>query len=329
MSGTRQVAERDNPSLVQHNDNYQLNVEDIKRYICPEATDAEAYSFLRLCQAQNLNPFLREAYLIKYGNVGATIVVGKDVFLKRAETVSEYKGFTAGIVLKKGDDIIKREGNFFIPDEETLVGAWAEVHRTDRDKPIRIEVPFCEYVQTNKEGKPNKSWAKMPSTMIRKVALVQAFREAFPNEFGGLYDGAEMPVDYEKLNNEKITITEGELTEQEKKNISEEFEQPHPRPTKESAIEKAREKAYQDWTNRIPENESDLEEFLVRSCKRFYAFMKSEYGYDNKMSKQKAEEILGFQIGEISSMNDVLKNPDLRRDLNTSIWTEKEKVLFP
>jgi len=324
-----QVAKKDNLSLVQHSDNYQLNLEDIKKYICPQATDAEAFSFLRLCQAQNLNPFLREAYLIKYGNVDATIVVGKDVFLKRAETVPEYKGFIAGIVLNTPEGIVKREGNFYLSDEEDLVGAWAEVHRADRDTPIRIEVPISEYIQTNKEGKPNKSWSRMPSTMIRKVALVQAFREAFPNEFGGLYDGAEMPVDYEKLPVEKITITEPELSEDEKKKISQEFEQPHPRPDKKSAIEKAKQKAYQKWNDRIPENEKELEEFLTRSCKRFYAFMKSEYGYDNAMSKRKAEELLGLEEGEISTMNGVLTNPELRKGLNISIWKEKEKVLFP
>ena len=36
-------------------------------------------------------------------------------------------------------------------------------------------------------------WLSKPATMIRKVALVQALREAYPGEFGGIYDGAEMP----------------------------------------------------------------------------------------------------------------------------------------
>ena len=41
----------------------------------------------------------------------------------------------------------------------------------------------------------------MPATMIRKVALVQVLREAFPGTFGGLYDRSEMDqamdVEYE------------------------------------------------------------------------------------------------------------------------------------
>ena len=40
--------------------------------------------FIELCKAQKLNPFIREAYLIKFGISPANIVVGKDVFVKRA-----------------------------------------------------------------------------------------------------------------------------------------------------------------------------------------------------------------------------------------------------
>lgn len=35
-------------------------------------------------------------------------------------------------------------------------------------------------------------WVKMPATMIRKVALVQGLREAFPDKFQGMYDQSEM-----------------------------------------------------------------------------------------------------------------------------------------
>jgi len=46
-------------------------------------TDQEIQMFLELCKYQQLNPFLREAYLIKYGNAPATMVTGKETFLKR------------------------------------------------------------------------------------------------------------------------------------------------------------------------------------------------------------------------------------------------------
>ena len=41
----------------------------------------------------------------------------------------------------------------------------------------------------------NSQWAKKPATMIRKVALVQALREAFPKSFGGMYIAEEQGID--------------------------------------------------------------------------------------------------------------------------------------
>ncbi len=38
------------------------------------------------------------------------------------------------------------------------------------------------------------NWAAKPGTMIRKVALVQALREAFPEDLQALYDAEEMGV---------------------------------------------------------------------------------------------------------------------------------------
>ena len=40
----------------------------------------------------------------------------------------------------------------------------------------------------------NSQWSKKPATMIRKVALVQALREAFPEDFGGMYSQEEVGV---------------------------------------------------------------------------------------------------------------------------------------
>lgn len=48
------------------------------------------------------------------------------------------------------------------------------------------EVSFAEY----NTGKSN--WTKIPATMIRKVAICHALREAFPEDLGGLYGSEEM-----------------------------------------------------------------------------------------------------------------------------------------
>ena len=61
-----------------------LSATTVKNYIAPGATDQEVLYFIELCKAQKLNPFVRDAYLVKYGTQPAQIIVGKDVFLKKA-----------------------------------------------------------------------------------------------------------------------------------------------------------------------------------------------------------------------------------------------------
>jgi phage recombination protein Bet len=164
----------------------ELSIDIIKKYICKEASDQEAYFFLQLCRAQNLNPFLREAYLIKYGSEPATMVTGKETFTKRADRLPQYNGFKAGIILNSNQKIEYREGSF-IQKGEVLLGGWSEVFRKDKDYSYRIEVTLSEYEGKKKDGTITKQWRERPATMIRKVALVQSLREAFPDEFGGMY----------------------------------------------------------------------------------------------------------------------------------------------
>jgi phage recombination protein Bet len=164
----------------------ELTPEIIKKYICDKATDQEIYFFIQLCKAQNLNPFLREAYLIKYGTAPATMVVGKETFTKRADRLPQYNGNKAGLIILSNQAISYREGAF-LQKGETLLGGWAEVFRKDRDHSTRIEVTLSEYEGKKADGEINQQWRTKPATMIRKVALVQGLREAFPDEFASMY----------------------------------------------------------------------------------------------------------------------------------------------
>ena len=77
-----------------------LSPEIVRNYLVngdpTKVTDQEIMMFLTLCKYQKLNPFLREAYLIKYGNKMA-IVTGKETFLKRAVKNPNYQGHRTGI----------------------------------------------------------------------------------------------------------------------------------------------------------------------------------------------------------------------------------------
>src|SRR5574340_1192043 len=105
-------------------------------------SDQEVQMFMALCKFQQLNPFLREAYLIKYGSHPAAIVVGKDVFLKRAHHLPECEGFKAGIICYCPDtgETIYTEG-FKRPGCE-IVGGWAEVCKKGWKHPVHIEVSY-------------------------------------------------------------------------------------------------------------------------------------------------------------------------------------------
>lgn len=192
-------------SMVEYESNgtsIKLSPNIIKKYLVNgngNASDQEVVMFLNLCKAQKLNPFLREAYLIKYGSSPATIVTGKEVFTKRARRNKDYAGFEAGVIVQdeESGNLEYRVGTLVL-DGESLVGGWAKIHIKGYTTPIETTASMSEYCQT-KDGKPMSNWATKPATMIRKVALVQALREAFPEDLQGMYSLEEtdvaMPLD--------------------------------------------------------------------------------------------------------------------------------------
>lgn len=173
-----------------------VSFDDVRNFICKEATIAECRIFLETCKQYHLNPFTKEAYLIHYdnknGDTASTIVLGKTCYMKMAEAHPQYDGFEAGVIVmdEAAGELIHREGSI-VYQGETLVGGWAKTYRKDRSRPFYEEVNFSEY-DTKKS-----LWVTKPATMIRKVALVHTLREAFPATFGGLIDESEVPVDAE------------------------------------------------------------------------------------------------------------------------------------
>lgn len=192
----------------------QLSPDIIRNYLVSgdgRVTDQEVMMFLSLCKYQKLNPFLREAYLVKYGNQAATIVTGKETYTKRAAASPLCDGYKAGIyVVTKDGDIQKRAGAMFVKSlGETVVGGWAEVYRKDWKVPICTEVAFDEYVGRKRDGSITKMWNEKGATMIRKVALVQALREALPEELGGTYSPEEInSVNMDDLSEDAVEIVQ-------------------------------------------------------------------------------------------------------------------------
>lgn len=148
--------------------------------------------FTELCKVRKLNPFLKEAYIIKYGSEPAQLVVGKDAILKRAIKHPKFNGRQQGvIVLTDKGELLERNGTFKL-ESEKLVGAWAKVFRKDWEFPTYVTVSFDEVAQKKKDGTLNSNWYSKGATMVEKVALVRALRETFVEELGGMVDEDEV-----------------------------------------------------------------------------------------------------------------------------------------
>lgn len=173
-----------------------------------EITDSEFNNFFQLCKANKVNPFLKEAYIVKYGSDPATIVIDYKVLQMSAELNPAFVGMKTGvIVMDKDGNAKEREGGFVLPNE-TLVAGWCEVSRNDRQTPTKCYAMLSEFRQVKKDGTPNKNWAGKPTFMIIKVAKAQALREAFPNMFGtNLYTEDEVATFDEKSNERKYQDT--------------------------------------------------------------------------------------------------------------------------
>ena len=81
-----------------------------------QITMPEFKMFTSLCKARKLNPFLKEAYCIKYGKQPAQIVVGKDAVLKRAILNPNFDGIESGVIIQSIEtgEVIERKGTFYI-----------------------------------------------------------------------------------------------------------------------------------------------------------------------------------------------------------------------
>ena len=168
-----------------------FTVDIVKRLFCPTATNLEAMAFISTCKTLQLNPLIREAYLIKYdAGKPAQLVVSKDVLAKRADIQPDYRGFQSGLILiaKTPEATVEEvEGAYFNEATHRLDGGWCVVEREGR-KPVVVRLRLTEY------NKHQSTWNALTATMIRKTAFGQAHREAYPNLFSQMYLEEEFNV---------------------------------------------------------------------------------------------------------------------------------------
>lgn len=148
------------------------DIQLIRDTIAKGATDSEMKLFLERCQRMGLDPLKPgQIHFAKYGGGPGTIIIGREGFRARAAKTGKHTGTKLGVIRDESGSVL---------------GAWCEVYRSDWTQPAREEV-FLEEYDTGKA-----QWAKMPITMIKKVAECAALRMAFPDELGGVYSAEEM-----------------------------------------------------------------------------------------------------------------------------------------
>ena len=167
--------------------NITVTADDVRNLICPNADQKEVSLFLQLCKSQRLNPFVKDAYLVKYGSNPAQMITNYQVFNRRACRNENYAGIENGVVVLRNGEIVHKDGSaVYKAAGETLLGGWAKVYFKDNRKPAYAEVALDDY----STGKSN--WSKMPGVMIEKCAKAAAWRLAFPDDFQGMYVSEEM-----------------------------------------------------------------------------------------------------------------------------------------
>jgi len=172
-------------------DKIRLTIDIVKKLCCVATSqghkcdDLQATKFMMMCQAQRLNPFAGDAFLIGYDtNKGAqfSLITAHQAFLKRAESSEHFDGMESGIIVrvKETDEIKDIEGDFYIPAEVEILGGWAVVHHKGHKIPTRRRLRLERF------AKKFGVWQDDPAGMICKCAEADALRSTFPTLMGGL-----------------------------------------------------------------------------------------------------------------------------------------------
>jgi phage recombination protein Bet len=178
-----------------------LTIQEVGKLWAPGVSPKEFELFIGICKAYNLNPFKREIHIIKYAEAfPASIVVGYEVYIKRAERSGDLDGWS-----------IKTEGE--IPNLKAVL----TIHRKSWKLPFTHEVYYSEIVGKKKDGTITAIWIKQPKFMSKKCCIGQGFRLAFPDELGGMpfLEEEAQSIDEIELIHTKPAVSHAEPVEAE------------------------------------------------------------------------------------------------------------------
>ena len=169
----------------------RAQIDLIKRTVAKGATDDELKMFIQVCKGAQLNPFLKQVFLVprwdsREGKEVRAIQVSIDGFRSIAESSGAYAGNEDPIF--DGETIIKLAGK---PDLTVPNKATVTVYKAldGQRYAFTATARWTEYYPGAKMG---FQWHTRPFLMLGKCAEALALRKAFPKLLSGMYEEAEM-----------------------------------------------------------------------------------------------------------------------------------------
>lgn len=158
---------------IQKAEEFKTKLEQI-RLLFPhlnKVKDEEILKAVAVAKHLGLDPVKKEVHFVPYSG-SVQMIVSYTEYIKRANRSGKLDGWK----VEYGKDEIGEYAKIII-------------RRKDWSDPFEWKV----YMEEAKQESP--TWEKMPRFMLRKVAIAQGFRLAFPEETAELpYEEAEMPV---------------------------------------------------------------------------------------------------------------------------------------
>lgn len=176
---------------------WQSQIDLVKRMYAKGATDDEFKLMSHIAVKYELDPLVKQIWLVKYGTQPASIFTGRDGFLSIAHRTGQFAGMSTEVVkVDEKIEVVKSRKNFKgekitnVVKREWQYKAVCTVRRKDTPHPFIVEVYEEEYTTAE------NLWQTKPRTMLGKVAESQCLRKAF--DIAGLYSPEEMPEHEEK-----------------------------------------------------------------------------------------------------------------------------------
>lgn len=169
----------------------------IIREMCREGTDTDFELFVEVCQIRRLNPIAGQIHATfraqknrdgSWGNKKIVIQTGIDGYRLVAERTGKYEGQTKTEWCGKDGKWM----DFWPSETQPPFACRLGVYRAGFREPLVKVAYFHEYVQTDRDGQPNRMWKQRAASQLAKCCESLALRAAFPEDLSGIYTDDEM-----------------------------------------------------------------------------------------------------------------------------------------